>query len=100
MKCRRHFLISENEKKPWLLATEWMVTGVLFIYFHLQGTFRNGDAQYIQGDCTLSVKEMLRRFGTEVGYAPGVPRALDSVFILTVFRYTNYTNDYIDSIYF
>ena len=26
------FFISENEKEPWLLATEWMVTGVLFIY--------------------------------------------------------------------
>ena len=32
MKCRRHFFISENVKEPWLLATEWMVTGVLFIY--------------------------------------------------------------------
>ena len=33
-------------------------------------------------------------------YATGVPGALDSVFILTVFEYTNYTNDYINSIYF
>ena len=43
---------------------------------------------------------MLRHFGAEVGYATEVPEALDSVFILTVFRCTNYTNDYINSIYF